>query len=361
MTTRRIATSKSAFPETFFSTNMVCTVPSIDLDDAAACGLVRPRFHTFSSKSTGFGLWDRYSVRDVHPLHLTLLRSPQLLVSCRNVARGGPRRDARPRRLDAVRVAAVLAPPHLRRRLRHRRLLRVGHLQRRTAGTCPGRAADSAWPAPAWTNQLCSGLPLAGVAMDPIGLGPFALSRPPRRSTSSSSCCCSSPRTAPTDSPAASAPTGPAPSSRASRSPARLHRVSVEAPGDRLDGRLAPGGTAVARSRARGAPTRIASRRSHGGIRPGLRRAGALRFPQSIYICASSTACSRCSAPSAIGTRWVRARWACCSAASLSHRLGAAAGAIVLLPLSKLGTISDRPRRSAGRGRRAWPTGRRTS
>ena len=31
---------------------------------------------------------------------------------------------------------------------------------------------------PAWTHQLCSGLPLAGVAMDPVGMGPFVLFSP---------------------------------------------------------------------------------------------------------------------------------------------------------------------------------------
>lgn len=31
---------------------------------------------------------------------------------------------------------------------------------------------------PVWTNRLCSGLPLAGVALDPIGIGPFVLLPP---------------------------------------------------------------------------------------------------------------------------------------------------------------------------------------
>src|SRR3954470_13852510 len=46
-------------------------------------------------------------------------------------------------------------------------------------GELPGRALVGALirhgQPPVWTNQLCSGLPLAGSAVDPIGLGAFAL------------------------------------------------------------------------------------------------------------------------------------------------------------------------------------------
>ena len=72
---------------------------------------------------------------------------------------------------------------------------------------------------PAWTHQLCSGLPLAGVAMDPVGMGPFVLFSPAVALDLFVIVLLLVAAHGATDSPAASTPTAPAPCSRASRSP----------------------------------------------------------------------------------------------------------------------------------------------
>ena len=121
--------------------------------------------------------------------------------------------------------------------------------------------------------------------------------------------------------------------------------MSAETSGDRVHRRLVAGGTAAARSRrscgiADAAPP--ATRVLHGARSAWSFAEQALcGFPQSIYICAlvygAFVAVPR---HRPIVTRSVRCHdGACCSGASaVATALGAAAGAIVLLPLSELGS-----------------------
>ena len=175
---------------------------------------------------------------------------------------------------------------------------------------------------------------------DPIGLAAVhAAAARRRRSTSSSSCCCSSRRTAPTARP----PLRRRPHRRRARGPRvrrlRLHRVSAETSRDRLHGRLAAGGTAADRSRrSRRSPTSTARRAFYmGAVRPGLRGAGALRLPAvGLHLRAGLRRVRAVPRRSAHRRRARSAvtMAACCSAASrVATALGAAAGAVVLLPL----------------------------
>ena len=86
-------------------------------------------------------------------------------------------------------------------------------------------------------------------------------------------------------------------------------------------------------------------------------------FPQSAYICAlvyGSFALFRALSDRERASGAPRSRRAPGAGSASRSALGAAAGAVVLLPLSALGGVSDRAGTLGYSGRRAWPTGRRT-
>ena len=222
-------------------------------------------------------------------------------------------------------------------------------------GELPGRVLvgqlirHGQWPV--WTNQLCSGIPIAGTPADPIGLAAFTLLSPAaaldgvvialllvaahgaygsrqtiRRRTDWSRAC------------------GPCVRR------IRLHRLSAETPVHRLHRRLAAGRTDAARSGA-GSPGRI--RPDAGDRAPRLfiglfglvfavqALAG---FPQSVYICAlvyGAFALFRAISGRAQFGGWWAPAWIV-GGIGLATALGGAAGAVVLMPLSALGSVSDR-------------------
>ena len=247
-------------------------------------------------------------------------------------------------------VAPVLAAAHLRRHLRHRRLLRVRHLQRRAARPCPGRPADSSRPA-AGVDEPAVLRSSARRVGRPIRSGwpPSRCCRPPRRSTCSSIVLLLV---------AAHGAYGLARrfgADRPGRGPGGpglcrlgLHRLPTQAPGHRLHGRLAAGRTAADRSRARRRQrrrrrvrdARCSWRRSASSSRSRCSPAFRSRRTSARW----STARSRCSARSPIDSssdRWP-VRLALLGGLGVATALGAAAGAVVLLPLSELGSVSDR-------------------
>ena len=158
---------------------------------------------------------------------------------------------------------------------------------------------------PVWTNQLCSGLPLAGAPADPIGLVAFSLLAPAAALdlfvivlllVAAHGAYGLADASAPIASGAVLAGIAFAGSGYIACQLKHLSIVSTVV--------WLPGRTAADRSRARDrmpkgtAPTRRATRPVHGALRPRLRGAGALGLSAvGLHLCAWSTARSRCSGP----------------------------------------------------------------
>ncbi|HEY7284299.1 MAG TPA: YfhO family protein [Vicinamibacterales bacterium] len=199
---------------------------------------------------------------------------------------------------------------------------------------------------PAWTHQLCSGLPLAGVAMDPIGMGPFVLF-PPAIALDLFVIVLLLV--------AAHGTYALARRFDADRIGAVLAGVAFAGSGYiacQLK-HLAivstivwfPVGLLLLDKILAASPTSGARRALYMGAFGLVLAEQALSgFPQSIYIC--GLAYGAFVLFRAIGNRRALApmsRWCMLLAGiALVTALGAAAGAIVLLPLSKLGAVSDR-------------------
>ena len=214
------------------------------------------------------------------------------MLSCFHHARRHSRRHRGPRVPDARRAAPVLAPAHVRRHLRDRRRLHVGHLQRRAARTCADRPADSSRPAARVDEPAVLGSSARRVggrsdrarrlhaAAARRGAGPVRHRAAARRG-------------------ARRLRTGPALRRRSAGRGAGgpgvcrlgLHRVPTQTPEHRLHGCLAARRTAADRSRAwrRRAPrTPTRARRALFMAAFGLVFAEQVLsgFPQSAYICA---------------------------------------------------------------------------
>ena len=216
--------------------------------------------------------------------------------------------------------------------------------------------------APIWTNQLCSGLPLAGSAADPIGLLAFTL-LPPAAALDLFVIVLLLV--------AAHGAYGLA------------RRFGADRPGAVLAGLAFAGSGYIACQlkhlaivstivwlpvglalidRAIGAttPTTLA-RRALFMAAFGLVFAEQVLsgFPQSAYICAlvyGSFALFRAVADrQRLGS--LRVWFALVAGLGVATALGAAAGAVVILPLSELGSVSDRAQALGLSGRRAWRIG----
>jgi len=199
---------------------------------------------------------------------------------------------------------------------------------------------------PAWTHQLCSGLPLAGVAMDPIGMGPFVLFSPAvaldlfvivlllvaAHGTYALARRFDADRTGAVLAGVAFAGSG--------YIAAQLKHLAIVSTIVWF-----PVGLLLLDKILAASPTSTARRAVYMGAFGLVVAEQALcGFPQSIYICA--LAYGAFVLFRAIGNRRALgpvSRW-CMLLAGIAFvtALGAAAGAIVLLPLSKLGAVSDR-------------------
>ena len=166
--------------------------------------------------------------------------------------------------------------------------------------------------------------------------------RPRPRSICCSSCCCSSRRTARTAWRGGSAPIGAARCSRASASPAPATSRTNCTPRDHLDRRLAAGRPGADRSRAHARAERALAVAGDVGARlrePGARRVSAsglhlrprLRIVRAVPRAGPST------------TDSVRSPRGCRRSAAIAGALalGAAAGAVVLLPMGELASVSE--------------------